>query len=76
MSVHDEALATRVREALTMDKRISSLPIGVRVSNGEVFLKGTVETLEQVDVAQFIVSGIPGVRHVNVQELAVKDNGR
>ena len=76
MTVQDEALTVRVRNALSMDKRLSGLPIGVRVSNGEVFLKGTAESLEQVDVVQFIVTGIPGVRHVNVQELEVKEAGR
>lgn len=72
MSVHDEALAMRIRTALAMDKRVSGLPIDARVTNGEVFLKGQVDTLEQADVVQFIVSGIPGVHHVDVGELMVK----
>ncbi len=76
MSMRDEALAMRVREALQGDKRISSLPIGVRVSNGDVFLKGAVDSLEQRDVAQFIVQGVPGVRHVEVDELEVKEGGQ
>lgn len=72
MTVADEALSNRVRNALASDKRISGLPIEVRVSAGNVFLKGYVENLEQRDVAQFIVSGVPGVRHVNVDELLVR----
>lgn len=72
MTVADEALSNRVRNALASDKRISGLPIEVRVSAGNVFLKGYVESLEQRDVAQFIVSGVPGVRHVNVDELLVR----
>ena len=75
MTVHDEALATRVRSALAMDKRISGLPIDVRVSGYDVFLKGTVENIEQADVLQFIATGIPGVRHVNLEEIAVKEKG-
>lgn len=73
MSVHDEALSIRVRDSLGMDKRISSLPIGVRVSNGEVFLKGSVDSWEQLDAVKFIVSGIPGVHHVNLDELDVRE---
>jgi len=75
VTVHDEALATRVRSALAMDKRISGLPIDVRVSGYDVFLKGTVENIEQADVLQFIATGIPGVRHVNLEEIAVKEKG-
>ncbi|HUV05313.1 MAG TPA: BON domain-containing protein [Armatimonadota bacterium] len=73
MTVHDEALAARAKTALAMDRRTSGLPINVRASNGEVFLKGKVDALEQIEVAQFILSGIPGVRHVDVQELQVKE---
>jgi osmotically-inducible protein OsmY len=76
MSMRDEALSMSVHEALSGDKRISSQPIGVRVSNGDVFLKGTVDSLEQRDVAQFIVQGVPGARHVNVDELEVKEGGQ
>lgn len=71
MSLHDEALSARVRATIGMDKRTSGLPIDTRVSDGEVFLKGKVDTLEQADVVQFIVSGIPGVRHVDVSELEI-----
>ena len=76
MSMHDEALSMSVRDALSADKRISSLPIQVRVTNGDVFLKGSVDSLEQRDVAQFIVQGVQGVRHVNVDELDVKEGGQ
>jgi osmotically-inducible protein OsmY len=58
-----------------MDKRISGLPIDVRVSGNDVFLKGAVENIEQADVLQFIATGIPGVRHVNLEEIAVKEKG-
>ena len=75
MSMRDEALSMRVRDALQGDKRISSLPIGVRVTNGDVFLKGIVDSLEQRDVAQFIAQGVPGVHHVNVDELEVREGG-
>lgn len=73
MTIRNEAISGRVRQALAMDSRICGLPIGVRVSNGDVFLKGAVESLDQVNVVHFIVLGIPGVRHVNVDELNVKE---
>ena len=73
MTIRDEAISGRVRQALAMDRRISGLPIGVRVSNGDVFLKGAVESREQAEVMHFILLGIPGVRHVNVDELNVRE---
>ena len=76
MTVHDEAIAARARSALATDKRTSGLPINVRAYNGEVFLKGKVDTPEQIDVAQFILGGIPGVRHINTQELQVKEKSQ
>jgi len=76
MSVHDEAMANRVHEALGRDKRLSGLPIGVRVSNGDVFLKGSVDSLHQLDAVQFVVSGMAGVRHVDTSEVEVKETAR
>ena len=76
MSVHDEALAQRVQDAIQMDKRLSGLAISVRVSNADVFLKGSVDSLEELDAVQFIVSGIPGVRHVDLSEVEVKEAAR
>ena len=73
MTIHDEALAARARTALATDKRTSGLPIHVRACNGEVFLKGKVNAAEQIEIAHFILSGIPGVRHIDVQELQVKE---
>ncbi|MCX6374813.1 MAG: BON domain-containing protein [Armatimonadetes bacterium] len=73
MTIRNEAISGRVRQALATDTRICGLPIGVRVSHGDVFLKGAVESLDQVNVVRFIVLGIPGVRHVNVDELNVKE---
>lgn len=71
MTIRDEALSNRVSTALASDNRLSDLPIDVRVCGSEVFLKGKVAFPEQLDVVQFVVAGIPGVRHVNVEELEV-----
>lgn len=72
MSIQDEALANKLRDALEKDKRISNLPIDVRVSEGEAFLKGVVDCQEQIEVAKFIAGGIAGVRHINMNELRIK----
>jgi osmotically-inducible protein OsmY len=74
MTIHDEALADIVRSKLAMDTRTGGLPISVRVSGGEVFLKGCVDSMEQVAIAEFIISGIPSVLHVHIDELKVKED--
>ena len=73
MSFHDEALSMRVREALGQDKRVSDLPINVRVSGSDVYLKGTVDSLEQLAVIQFVIEGLSGVRHINTDEIEVRE---
>lgn len=73
MAFQDEALAQRVRHAITQDKRIGGLPIMVRAANGEIALKGLVDTSEQRELAALVAQGIPGVRHVYVDELTVKE---
>lgn len=73
MTVQDEALAGKIRNALVQDKRVGGQPIAIRVTEGEVFLKGVVDTCEQRELAILIASGFPGVRQVNDDELAVKE---
>jgi hyperosmotically inducible protein len=73
VSIQDEALADRVRCALTQDKRIGGQAVAVRVAEGEVFLKGIVDTDEQRDLAEMVARGIPGVRYVNIDELRVRE---
>ena len=73
MTIQDEALAGRVRNAIVQDKRIGGQAIAVRVTQGEVALKGIVDMAEQRELAELVVQGIPGVRHVNVDELRVRE---
>ena len=73
MTIQDEALAERVRNAIMQDKRIGGQAIAVRTAQGEVSLKGIVDTEEQLDLAMMVARGVPGVRHVNVDELRVKE---
>ncbi len=56
---------------MTQDKRIGGLPIMVRAANGEISLKGRVDSPEQRELAQMVAQGIPGVRQVDVEELTV-----
>ena len=74
MTIQDEALSGRVREALAQDKRISGQAIAVRVAQGEVFLKGVVDSVEQSELAVMVTRGIAGVRHVDVTELRVRES--
>ncbi len=73
MTIQDEALAGRVRNAIVQDKRISGQAIAVRVADGEVFLKGVVDTDEQRELATLVARGIPGVRYINTDELRVRE---
>lgn len=73
MSIQDEALAGRVRNAIAQDKRIGGQAIAVRTSQGEVSLKGIVDTEEQKELARMVTHGIPGVRDVNTEELRVRE---
>lgn len=73
MTVQDEALAGKIRNALVQDKRVGGQPVAIRVTDGEVFLKGVVDTLEQCELAKMIAGGFPGVRQVNDDELIVKE---
>lgn len=60
---------------MTQDRRIGGQPILVRAANGEISLKGRVDTPEQRDLAKMVAQGIPGVRHVDIEELIVKEGG-
>jgi|GEM_PF-542159 osmotically-inducible protein OsmY len=73
VSIQDEALAERVRNALIQDKRVGGQAIAVRVVQGEVFLKGIVDTEEQRELAVMVARGIPGVRYLNIDELRVRE---
>jgi osmotically-inducible protein OsmY len=60
---------------MIQDKRIGGLPIMVRAANGEISLKGRVDTPDQRELAKMLAQGIPGVRHVDIEELTVITEG-
>lgn len=73
MSVQDEALAGMVRNAIANDKRLGGQAIAIRVAEGEVSLKGIVDTEDLRELARIVARGIAGVRHVNVDELHIRE---
>ena len=73
MSIQDEALTGMVSNAIAQDKRIGGQAIAVRVADGEVSLKGIVDEEEQRELAVLVARGISGVRHVNIEELRVRE---
>lgn len=60
----DDELAEDVRLALLRDASTSSLNIRVLVRNGIVYLRGRVQSVEDVDQAEAVAAGVPGVVEV------------
>ena len=60
----DDELAEDVRLALLRDAGTSSLRISVLVRNGVVYLRGQVQSIEDVDQAEAVASSVPGVVEV------------
>jgi osmotically-inducible protein OsmY len=73
VTIRDQALAEMVRTAVMQDKRIGGQAIALRVVDGEVYLKGIVDTDEQRELAVLVARGIPGVRQVHIDELRVRE---
>ena len=73
VSIREAALSSDIRERLIHDKRVGDLPIYPYVVQSDVYLVGRVKTLEQKRVLEFIVSGTPGVRRVNLDEVEVEE---
>lgn len=73
MTIQDEALTGKVRNAIAQDKRIGGQAIAVRVAEGEAFLKGIVDTDEQKSIVLMVAQGIPGIRGINADELRVRE---
>ncbi|MEN6357013.1 MAG: BON domain-containing protein [Armatimonadota bacterium] len=73
MTLQDEVLAGLVNNAINQDKRLAGQAIAVRVANGDVFLKGIVDTEEDKNLAHLVAGGVAGTRQVIVEELRVKE---
>ncbi|MCE5323654.1 BON domain-containing protein [bacterium] len=73
MTLQDEVLAGLVNNAINQDKRLAGQTIAVRVANGDVFLKGIVDSEEDRNLAQLVAAGVAGARQIFVEELRVRE---
>jgi osmotically-inducible protein OsmY len=72
----DEAIADKVRDAISHDGRIRSRDVDVNVVEGVVHLRGKVDSFEEFSVIDEIASGVPGVKHLrNELEIEEGDHG-
>ena len=71
MLIENEALVAVIRDRLLQDRRVAALAIDVCCSEGYVSLIGSVDTVEQKELAVQLVTGMVGVRNVN-DELLVR----
>lgn len=66
----DDEIARLVRMALREDAGTTDLPIAVHVRRGIVYLRGVVQSLAEVELAEGVASRVPGVDEVR-EELEV-----
>ena len=66
----DLATASRVKAKLALDPATSHLEFDVRATDGAVFLHGKVSSIDLVPEVERIARSVPGVREVNLDEVA------
>ena len=71
MSIKNRALMAVIQDRLLEDSRIASLAIDVNCADGFVCLVGSVDTVEQKELAVELITGMVGVRNVS-EELRVR----
>jgi len=69
-AMDDLALSSRVRAELALADATSHLEFEVRASKGAVHIRGAVSNMREVGEVQRIVLAVPGVRSLNLDELA------
>ena len=69
-AMDDLALASRVRVELAVASVTAHLEFDVRAKQGSVEIRGAVPGVREVDEIRRIAQGVPGVRAVNLDELA------
>ncbi|MBI3980236.1 MAG: BON domain-containing protein [Chloroflexi bacterium] len=70
LQLSDDEIAEDVRLALRQDAGTTDLLVDVRVRRGVAVLRGTVNSLEDTELAMAVASRVPGVRDV-VDELSI-----
>jgi hyperosmotically inducible protein len=73
VAINDTTITTRVKAAIFAEPGLSSLQISVDTVNGVVTLGGSVDSMEQSDLAESLTSEVSGVSKVNNQ-LAIKSD--
>lgn len=63
--ISDEELKGDIEFALLLDPVVSSFPLTVQVSDGEVTLNGTTGSWTEMQLAKKVVKGVKGVREFN-----------
>jgi cytidylate kinase len=69
----DLLLTSRVRAALAADERTASAEVGLRASNGVVFLRGRLRPPSLVDAVLAVAAGVEGVERVDREDLAAPE---
>lgn len=64
MNVREQVISFLIRGKLAEDTRTCAQMIDVFVANGDIYLVGTCESDVQRRLAEELVLGLPGVRHV------------
>lgn len=72
-AMDDLLLASRVRAALAADSRTSSAELGLRASDGVVYLRGRLRPASLVDSVLDVVAAVEGVDRVDREDLAAPE---
>jgi osmotically-inducible protein OsmY len=68
----DDEITARVKDLLRIDAATSTLDLDVETVDGVVYLRGTVLSLEDTDLAAEVAARVPGVVDV-VDEMTVQE---
>ncbi len=67
----DDEIQEAVAEALHSDAATTDLTLEIEVEEGVVYLRGVVPSLDDVDLAESVAAGVPGVEEVR-EELQIE----
>ncbi len=73
-NVSDTAITTQVKAKIAADKILNPLDVSVATHNGNVALKGTVNSDTEYEQAVSLAQSVDGVKDVDVDDLKVKDS--
>lgn len=76
ISKEDRALLDTIKNAIKSSKLMSGLHVDITTQNGDVMLKGQVDSDTEADAMVSLVESIRGVNFVNTTELTVKGSSQ